>query len=106
MVLDTIIGVMLFLYYQHNNCPMTAAAEALKNEYRAHKVIKFNLPISGNNDWEYLGVVLKGIWIMSLDLVSYYRTTQAKVPLLDCLVLAKQHNGVMEELCKIIRSYS
>ena len=40
---------------------MTAAAKALKNEYRAHKVMKFNLPISGNNDWEYLGVVLKGM---------------------------------------------
>ena len=59
IILLSILGVILFMYYQDSNSPIKSAEEILKNEYRAHKVIKFNLPISGNSDLEYLGVVMK-----------------------------------------------
>jgi hypothetical protein len=58
------------VYYLHSNSPLTTAAEILKTEYRAQKVIKFNLPISGNSDLEYLGVVLKDKVGQSLDTAS------------------------------------
>ena len=59
IILPSILGMTLFMYYQHSNSPIKSAAETLKNEYRAHKVMRFNLPISGNSDLEYLGVVMK-----------------------------------------------
>ena len=56
-----ILGMIVFMYYQHySNCPLITAAEILKTEYRAQKVTKFNLPISGNSDLEYLGILMKG----------------------------------------------
>ena len=59
IILPSILGVILFIYYQHSNSPIKSAVETLKNEYRAHKVTKFNLPISSNSDLEYPGVVMK-----------------------------------------------
>ena len=47
----------MIIYYS----PIKDAAEILKNEYMAQKfkIIKFNLPISGNSDLEYLSIVMK-----------------------------------------------
>jgi adenylate kinase family enzyme len=57
IILPIILGVIM--YYLHSSSPLTTAAEILKTEYRAQKVINFNLPISWNSDLEHLGVVIK-----------------------------------------------
>ena len=59
ITLPIILGVIMVVYYHHSNSPLKNAAEILKTEYRAQKVMKFNLPISGNSDLEYLGIVMK-----------------------------------------------
>ena len=59
ITLPIILGLIMVVYYHHSNSPLKNAAEILKTEYRAQKVMKFNLPISGNSDLEYLGIVMK-----------------------------------------------
>ena len=55
-----LIGMMasyMAFYYQHNSSPVTNTAETLKNQYRDHYVMKFNLLNISN--MEYLGMVMK-----------------------------------------------
>ena len=59
-IIVAIVAMASLISYpsQQQYSSIEIAAETLKNEYKTHKIIKFNLPVSDNTNMEYLSVVL------------------------------------------------